>query len=31
LQRFFTRVDIKEINQWFQPGLYMNIAAVAWK
>lgn len=30
LQRFFARVEVWEINQWFQ-GLHMNIAAVAWK
>ena len=31
LQRFFQRVSVWEINPWFQPGLYMNLAAVAWK
>jgi len=31
LKRFFSRVKVWEINQWFQPGLHMNIAAVAWK
>jgi ubiquinone/menaquinone biosynthesis C-methylase UbiE len=31
LSRFFRKVETKEINQWFQPGLYMNIAAIAWK
>jgi ubiquinone/menaquinone biosynthesis C-methylase UbiE len=31
LKRFFARVKVWEINQWFKPGLYMNIAAVAWK
>lgn len=31
LKRYFPRVQVWEINQWFQPGLYMNIAAVAWK
>jgi 2-polyprenyl-3-methyl-5-hydroxy-6-metoxy-1,4-benzoquinol methylase len=31
LGRFFQRVETWEINPWFQPGLYMNIAAVAWK
>jgi hypothetical protein len=31
LSRFFAKVEIKEINPWFQPGLYMNIAAIARK
>jgi hypothetical protein len=31
LERVFARVEVWEINQWFKPGLYMNIAAVAWK
>lgn len=31
LQRFFTRVEVWEINPWFSPGLHMNIAAVAWR
>ena len=31
LKRVFTRVKVWEINEWFKPGLYMNIAAVAWK
>ena len=31
LQRYFARVKVWEINQWFQPKLHMNIAAVAWK
>lgn len=31
LKRRFSRVQVSEINQWFQPKLYMNIAAVAWK
>ena len=31
LKRYFSRVQVWEINQWFQPKLYMNIAAVAWK
>lgn len=31
LGRFFPRVKVWEINPWFRPGLFMNIAAVAWK
>jgi len=31
LLRFFARVKVHEINPWFKEGLYMNIAAVAWK
>jgi ubiquinone/menaquinone biosynthesis C-methylase UbiE len=31
LLRVFPRVKVWEINQWFQPDLHMNIAAVAWK
>jgi ubiquinone/menaquinone biosynthesis C-methylase UbiE len=31
LGRFFARVEVKEINPWFQPGFFMNIAAIAWK
>jgi hypothetical protein len=31
LKRVFSRVKIWEINEWFKPGLHMNIAAVAWK
>jgi 2-polyprenyl-3-methyl-5-hydroxy-6-metoxy-1,4-benzoquinol methylase len=31
LKRFFRRVQVWEINQWFRPGLFMNIAAVAVK
>lgn len=31
LRRYFPRVEVWEINQWFQPDLYMNLAAVAWK
>ncbi len=31
LRQFFSRVQVWEINEWFRPGLYMNIAAVATK
>jgi SAM-dependent methyltransferase len=31
LKRLFSRVEVWEINEWFKPGLHMNIAAVAWK
>jgi SAM-dependent methyltransferase len=31
LQRHFEKVEVWEINPWLQPGLYMNLAAVAWK
>jgi ubiquinone/menaquinone biosynthesis C-methylase UbiE len=31
LKHVFSRVKIWEINEWFKPGLHMNIAAVAWK
>jgi len=31
LARFFRRVETRAINPWFRPGLFMNIAAVAWK
>lgn len=31
LKRYFPRVEVWEINQWFQPKLHMNIAAVASK
>jgi len=31
LARFFARVETYEINPWFQPDLFMNIAAIAWK
>jgi ubiquinone/menaquinone biosynthesis C-methylase UbiE len=31
LLRVFPRVTVWKINQWFQPNLHMNIAAVAWK
>jgi 2-polyprenyl-3-methyl-5-hydroxy-6-metoxy-1,4-benzoquinol methylase len=31
LQRVFTRVEIRLLNEWFKPGFFMNIAAIAWK
>lgn len=31
LKSVFSRVKVWEINEWFKPGLHMNIAAVAWK
>ena len=31
LLRFFPRVEVWPIHEWFRPGLHMNVAGLAWK